>query len=258
MILDEIVDHKRRSELPDLPLVDRAVLRDLPACRGFRAALARSASEPIRVIAETKKGSPSAGVFCGDYDPVANAFFYVAGGASCISVITDERFFFGSLDDLARVRTAVELPILRKDFILDERQIAAARLAGADAVLLIVACLEDGELRDLSGFAREWGMDLLVEVHDAAEAARAVALGCDLIGINNRDLTTFAVDLETTFALLPGLRGDGRVLVSESGIRDHGQCARLEKEGVDAILVGEHLMRADDAARALGALRGAW
>ncbi len=173
MILDEIVAHKR-TEIVALPAVDRVALRDLPPCRGFRAALRRAPGESVHVIAECKKGSPSRGVFMPDYDPVLIAYDYLLGGAHCMSVLTDQRFFFGSLADLERVRAAVALPIIRKDFVVDERQIAQARLAGADAVLLIVACLEQGRLRDLQGFAREIGLDVLVEVHDADEAARAL------------------------------------------------------------------------------------
>ena len=255
-ILDEIVAHKRREELPRLPPVDRAALAELPPCRGFRAALQRRGEGPIRVIAESKKGSPSKGVFREDYDPVRNAFFYLAGGASCLSVLTDERWFFGHLDHLVAVRSAVDLPLIRKDFTVDQRQVAEARLAGADCILLIVACLEDGELEDLHGFATELGLDVLVEVHDPDEAARALRLGADLVGVNNRDLRTFHTDLEHTFELLPALRGEGRVVVSESGIADRDQCRRLEEAGVDAILVGETLMRAADPAAALQRLRG--
>lgn len=256
MILDAIIAHKRTQELPRLPPVDRAVLRDLPATRGFRAALARAPGESVHVIAECKKGSPSKGIFTHDYDPVLIAYQYVMGGAHALSVLTDERFFFGSLQDLERVRAAVTLPVIRKDFIIDERQISQARLAGADAILLIAACLEDGQIRDLGGFAREHRLDVLLEVHDADEAARAVALGADLVGVNNRNLQTFAVSLETTFGLLPGLRAPGRVLVSESGIATREQCQRLEAEGVDAVLVGETLMRAQAPESALKRLRG--
>jgi indole-3-glycerol phosphate synthase len=256
MILDDIVAHKRRSELPLLPPVDRSALVDLPACRGFRAALRRPAGEAIRVIAESKKGSPSKGIFTNDYDPVRTAYGYGLGGASCLSVLTDERFFFGHLDHLVAVRASTELPIIRKDFIIDERQVAEARLSGADAVLLIVSCLEDGQLRDLGGFARELGLDVLVEVHDADEAARAVALDFDMIGVNNRNLQTFAVSLQTTYDLLPGLIDGTRVVVSESGIDAREQCAELEQAGVDAVLVGESLMRAGDPSAALRRLRG--
>jgi indole-3-glycerol phosphate synthase len=256
MILDEIIAHKRSAELPRLPLVDRSLLRDLSPTRGFRAALVRQPGESVHVIAECKKGSPSKGVLAQDYDPVLTAYQYLLGGAHCCSVLTDERFFLGSLDDLRAVHQAVALPLIRKDFIIDQRQIAEARLAGADAVLLIVACLEDGQLRDLQGFARDLGLDVLVEVHDADEALRALAQGADLVGVNNRNLQDFSVSLETTFALLPGLRGAGRVVVSESGISKRADCQRLEQAGADAVLVGEALMTAADPAAALRLLRG--
>lgn len=258
-ILEQIVDHKR-SEIACLPPVDRTVLRDLPACRGFRAALRRRRDDPtdtIHVIAECKKGSPSKGIFAPDYDPVLIAYDYLLGGAHCLSVLTDERFFFGSLAHLERVRAAVALPIIRKDFVIDPRQIAEARLAGADAVLLIVACLEDGQLRDLQGFAREIGLDVLVEVHDADEALRAVRADADLVGVNNRDLRDFSISLDTTFTLLPGLLDPRRVVVSESGIYTRDHCRALESAGVDAALVGEALMTAGDRAAALKRLRGA-
>ncbi len=255
-ILDQIIAHKRAVELPQLPPVDRTALRDLPACLGFRAALQRGGSGPIRVIAESKKGSPSKGIFTDDYDPVRNGLFYVAGGASCMSVLTDGKFFFGGLDDLIAVREVVQIPLIRKDFIVDQRQIAEARLVGADCILLIVACLEQGEMEDLHGFAQELGLDVLVEVHDADEAARALQLGADLVGVNNRNLKTFETSIETTFDLLPALLGGERVVVSESGIENREQCHRLEQAGVDAILVGETLMRAGDQATALHQLRG--
>jgi indole-3-glycerol phosphate synthase len=256
MILDKIIAQKRQHDVPPLPAVDMAVLADLPACRGFRRALQRPVEAPIHVIAESKKGSPSKGIFNEHYDPVAQGYFYHAGGAHCLSVLTDEQFFFGSLGDLIKVRAAVDLPIIRKDFIIDPRQIAQARLVGADCVLLIMACLEDGLARDLYGFAQEIGLDVLVEVHDFSEAARAVQLEADMIGVNNRNLNDFSVSLETTFDLLPGLVAQDRVVVSESGITDRQQCMRLEAAGVDAILVGETLMRAQDPANALRQLRG--
>jgi indole-3-glycerol phosphate synthase len=255
-ILDEIVARKRAIEVPRLPAVDRGALRDLPPCRGFRAALARTRGAPINVIAECKKASPSKGVLVADYDPVLIAFHYVVGGASCLSVLTDEAYFQGHLDHLLAVRAAVQLPLIRKDFIVDARQIAQARLAGADCVLLIAACLEFGLMRDLHGFARELGLDVLVEVHDADEAAAALRLGADLVGVNNRNLHDFRVSLDTTFALLPGLLGDGRVVVSESGIASRADCRRLEEAGVDAVLVGESLVKAGDIEAALKKLRG--
>lgn len=255
MILDKIVAHKR-TELPSLPSVDRTVLRDLPMCRGFRAALKRPEKDTIHVIAECKKGSPSKGIFVDDYDPVIIAYQYLLGGAHCCSVLTDEKFFYGTLDHLKRVHAAVTLPIIRKDFIIDERQIAEARLAGADAILLIVACLEDGLMRDLHGFAQEIGLDVLVEVHDAKEAVRAIKLNADLIGVNNRNLNDFSVSLNATFDLLPALIDGKRVVVSESGIRTREDCIMLEKAGVDAVLVGETLMTAKDPSAAIRQLRG--
>ena len=254
-ILDRIVATKR-SEIARLPPVDRAALRDLPACRGFRAALKRPPRETIRVIAECKKGSPSKGVFMHEYDPVLIAFTYVLGGAHCLSVLTDRDYFHGALGDLERVRAQVTIPCIRKDFIIDERQIAEARLAGADAILLIVACLEQGRLRDLQGFARELGLDVLVEVHDADEALRALRAEADLVGVNNRNLKDFSISLDTTYQLLPGLLGGDRVVVSESGISTREHCAALEAAGVDAVLVGESLMTAKDPASALKRLQG--
>ena len=255
-ILDEIIAHKRTAELPRLPLVDRVALRDLPPCRGFRAALKRPQGDTVHVIAEAKKGSPSKGIFVADYDPVPIAFDYLLGGAHALSILTDQRFFHGHLDHLVAVRAAVTLPIIRKDFIVDERQIAEARLAGADAILLIAACLERGRLRDLYGFSKEIGLDVLVEVHDSAEAAIALAEHCDLVGVNNRDLRNFKVAIETTFDLVPALVDGRRVVVSESGITDRHQCQELESAGVDAVLVGESLMLAPDRPAALRRLRG--
>jgi indole-3-glycerol phosphate synthase len=255
MILDQIVAHKR-TEVARLPPLDRTVLRDLSACRGFRAALKRPVTDTIHVIAECKKGSPSRGIFVRDYDPVLIAYQYLLGGAHCLSVLTDEKFFFGALADLERVRAAVPVPVIRKDFIVDQRQIAQARLSGADAILLIVACLEDGLMRDLDGFAREIGLDVLVEVHDEREAVRALALGADLVGVNNRNLHDFSLTLDTTFGLLPALLGGGRVVVSESGISTREDCRRLEEAGVDAVLVGEALMTAATPDAALKKLRG--
>jgi indole-3-glycerol phosphate synthase len=255
MILDEIIAHKR-TELVRLPAVDRSLLRDLPPCRGFRAALRRPAGERIRVIAECKKASPSKGVLAASYDPVVLAYQYLLGGAAACSVLTDERFFQGALEHLAQVRAAVPLPLIRKDFTLDPRQIAEARLAGADAILLIAACLEDGRMRDLHGFASEIGMDALVEVHDADEAARALRLGAGLIGINNRDLQRFTVDVGTTLALAPPLIASGCTVVSESGIGERAQCRQLEEIGVDAVLVGESLVVSQDPVAALRRLRG--
>ncbi len=161
-------------------------------------------------------------------------------------MLSNEKYFQGHLDHLAQARNAVQLPILRKDFIVDEYQIVQAGRYGADAVLLIVACLEQGRLRDLQGFAREIGLDVLVEVHDADEAVVAVRVAADLVGVNNRNLKDFSLSLDTTFDLLPGLLGAGRVVVSESGIFTREHCLALESAGVDAVLVGEALMTTSD------------
>jgi indole-3-glycerol phosphate synthase len=255
-ILDRIVATKR-LEVPRLPPLDRGALRELPPARGFRAALKRTAKDRVHVIAECKKGSPSKGIFAPNYDPVLTAFQYVHGGAHCLSVLTDQSYFFGSLADLMAVRAQVQIPIIRKDFIIDPRQIAEARLADADCILLIVACLEDGPLRDLYGFARECGLDVLVEVHDADEAERALSVtNCDLIGVNNRNLKDFTISLQTTMDLLPGLIDGQRVVVSESGITNREQCIALEEAGVDAVLVGERFMTSADPASEIRKLRG--
>ena len=221
------------------------------APRGFRAALA--GKDFVSLIAEVKKASPSAGVIRADFDPVALAGAYERGGAACVSVLTDRQFFQGDPAFLARVHEAVALPLLRKDFILDEVQVAEARALGADACLLIVAALEPEQLGTLMDAARALGMDALVEVHSEDEMAMALDAGADLVGINNRDLRSFEVSLATTERLAP-LAPDGVVLVAESGIRTRADVQRLKACGVHAVLVGETLMRSEDveaAARAL-------
>lgn len=254
-ILDQIIDHKR-TEIARLPAVDRKALSELPPTRGFRAALQRPQGERIRVIAECKKGSPSKGIFVEDYDPVLTAYKYQLGGASCLSVLTDEKFFFGHADHLKAVHAQVSLPAIRKDFIIDDRQIAQARQWGADAVLLIAACLSDGQMEDLQGLAWDLGLDVLVEVHDAEEAVRALKIKANLVGVNNRNLKDFSISLKTTYDLLPALLGGGRVVVSESGISHREQCHELEEAGVDAVLVGESLITSEDPSAALAKLRG--
>jgi indole-3-glycerol phosphate synthase len=259
-ILKHILEHKAR-EVRDRkgrrPL--RQLQRDLvevPAPRDFRAALRRGAE--TAVIAELKKASPSRGVIRPDFRPLEIARAYVDGGAAALSILTDERFFQGSLEILAEVRRAVDLPLLRKDFTIDEYQIYEARAAGADAVLLIVAALDRPRLRDFHALAAELGMAALVEVHTETEAERAVeTVDPPLIGVNNRalDSETFATDLRRTERILPYLPGD-RVRVSESGIRTRDDVAYLRGLGIDAVLVGEHLMREADPAAALKALRG--
>lgn len=221
--------------------------------RGFLRAL--TAWPGVAVIAEVKKASPSKGVIRPDFDPVVIAGNYLAGGAQAISVLTDESFFQGSLAYIPAVRAAVPLPVLRKDFIIDEIQIREAAIFGADAVLLIAAILDQGQLAEYLAQAGELGMDALVEVHDEEETEKALAAGSRLIGVNNRDLRDFSMDINTTFRLRR-LVPPEIPLVSESGIRDHNDMQRLAEHGIAAALVGETLMRAADQVRALRELRG--
>jgi indole-3-glycerol phosphate synthase len=205
----------------------------------------------VALIAEVKKASPSAGVICKDFDPVRIAREYEAAGASCLSVLTDENFFQGSLDHLRQIRAAVKLPLLRKDFIIDERQILEAIEWGADAILLIVAILTDEQLKKFHSLAVEAGLAALVEVHDEIELERAMKMGATLVGVNNRDLKTFKVDLATTGKLAAKLFSSpvtrhSSLLVAESGIRSRADAERLKKCGANAILVGESLLRGGD------------
>ncbi len=251
-ILDTIVEQKHReiAALPPGP-IDLATLRSAVERRGdlrdFVGALRRPHLGKVGLIAEVKKASPSAGVICPDFDAVRIARQYEAAGASCLSVLTDETFFQGSLDYLRAIRRAVSLPLLRKDFIVDERQILEAVEWGADAILLIVAILDDARLRRFQELALGAGLAALVEVHDAAELDRAVAAGSRLIGVNNRDLKTFKVDLATTEQLAARLKAspawEGSLLVAESGIHTQADVRRLAACGSGAILVGESLMR---------------
>lgn len=257
MILDTIVAHKRR-ELEHLkgrqPLATvRAAAEDAPPPADFATALA---APGVQLIAEIKRASPSKGVFQADLDPVAQAQIYVENGASAISVLTDEHFFRGSLEDLRAVKRAYPtVPALRKDFLIDPYQVYEARAAGADAVLLIVAILDDNQLRDLLALTCELGMDGLVEVHDEAELSRALNVAARVIGINNRDLRDFTVDLRTTERLHP-LIPDGTIIIAESGIHTAADVQRLARAGVDAILVGEALVTAPDTAARVRELSG--
>jgi indole-3-glycerol phosphate synthase len=256
-ILDEIVAHKRReverakAALPPEVQAERARTAADPV-RGFRSAL-RSAPPP-RVIAEIKRRSPSRGEIRPDFDPVACAKAYADAGAAAISVLTDRHYFGGRLEFLAAVRGAVSLPLLRKDFVVDPYQVDEARAAGADAVLLIVAALTPSELFALRERAAGLGLDALVEVHDAEELRAALDAGADLVGINNRDLRTFEVDLGVTERLAAAIPA-GVVAVAESGIFSAGDVARLEAAGAQAFLVGEALMREADIGLALRRLR---
>jgi indole-3-glycerol phosphate synthase len=264
-ILDDILHRtrmdvlRRRAELPLAEL--KARCRDCAPPRDVRGALRREAattgrrSGPIRVIAEVKKASPSKGVIRADFAPAALARAYRDAGAHAISVLTDGPFFQGSLDHLIAVREAVDLPVLRKDFHVDPYQVWEARAAGADAVLLIAATLSPPDLADLLDLCRELTLTALVEVHTRQELETALASGAELIGMNNRDLKSFEVSLETTFALAP-LAPAGVVLVSESGISQAEEVARLASAGVDAILVGEGLLRHADVGEAMRRLVG--
>lgn len=254
-ILDEIVATKRteiaraKGERPVAEV--RARLSDAPPLRNFFAPLA--AGGPIKLIAEVKKASPSAGLIRPDFDPVEIATTYQQHGASCISVLTDETYFQGHLDYLTRIRHAVDLPVLRKDFILDSYQLIEARAAGADAVLLIAECLDDCGLRRLFNEACELGLTPLVELYEPENLERVFDAGATLIGVNNRDLRTFTVDLEHTVRMRP-LVPDQCVLVGESGIKTRADVQKLEDAGVDAILVGETLTREPDIGAAVEAL----
>ena len=253
-ILDTIIEQKKR-EIALLPkrAVSVADLRDALQKRGgvrdFAGALRKPPSGSVALIAEVKRASPSAGVICPDFDPVRIAREYEVAGASCLSVLTDEQFFHGSLDHLRHIREAVKLPLLRKDFIIDERQILEAVEWGTDAVLLIVAILSDAQLERFHSAAVEAGLAALVEVHDETELDRALAIGAQLIGVNNRDLKTFKVDLATTERLAQKLLADDtatpqrKILVAESGIHTPADVERLVRCGAQAILVGESLIR---------------
>ena len=214
---------------------------------GFRAALDRGPGR-LGVIAEVKKASPSVGLIDPEFDPVRQAKRYLDGGASCLSVLTDEKYFQGSLSDLTRISKFSTAPLLRKDFTIHEVQIHEAAVAGADAILLIVAALDDDTLRRLHDEAKTFMLDVLVEVHDLREMERALELGADLIGINNRNLKTFEVDLATTEALAEEAP-DEVLVVSESGIRTPADAMRVLEAGANAVLIGEALMRAEDPAR---------
>jgi indole-3-glycerol phosphate synthase len=256
-ILDQIVATKRgdieraKAAMPEAVL--RARLADAPPARDFFAALA--AKGPIKLIAEVKKASPSAGVIRADFDPLAIARTYEAHGAVCISVLTDAPYFQGRLEYLEQIRAAVDLPVLRKDFILDVYQLIEARAAGADAVLLIAECLDDCNLRKMFNAACELGMAPLVELYEPQNLERVFDAGATLIGVNNRNLHTFEVDLEHTIRLRPRVP-DQCVLVAESGIKLPDDVRRLAAAGIDAILVGESLMREADIGAAVDRLLG--
>jgi indole-3-glycerol phosphate synthase len=257
-ILKKIIHRKveevaaRSARVPLDRLIGALEQREPP--RGFAAALRASvdAGRPA-VIAEIKKASPSKGVLRDDFRPAELATSYARAGASCLSVLTDVDFFQGSDAHLEAARTACHLPVIRKDFVVDPYQVYEARAIGADCILLIVACLDDARLAALSDLAQTLGMDVLMEIHDQDELDRALAIPGRLIGINNRNLRTFEVSLETTLGLLPRVPDD-RLVVTESGILTADDVSRMREHGVNAFLVGEALMRADDPGEALSRL----
>lgn len=256
-VLERIVAHKRgeiaaRKQLQSAAELERA-LGCAPPVRDFTAALRRSA--PVALIAEVKRASPSAGVIRRDFDPVSLAQTYAAHGAACISVLTDKEFFQGSLSDLQAVRAAVEVPVLRKDFILDRHQILEARAAGADCVLLIAECLTQEELAGLYADARSLGLQVLIEVYDPENLDRVLSLRPSLVGVNNRNLKTMQTDLEHSLRLRKRVPADV-LFVSESGIRSPADVDALRQHGIEAMLVGETLMRSADVGAKVRELLG--
>lgn len=248
----EVAAARQRRSLSELERATRTVA----PIRSLAAALRRPAHDPrVRALTEIKRASPSAGPIRPGADPVAIARDYAAHGAAAISVLTDRQFFDGELGFLALVQAAVAVPVLRKDFLIDPYQVVEARAAGADAVLLIVAALDDVLLAELAATAAGYGLDALVEVHDEAEAERALTAGATLLGVNHRDLRTFAIDMTLTARIAPTVPA-GVVLVGESGIKTHADVERLGAAGAHAVLVGEALMRAPAPGRALAELLG--
>jgi indole-3-glycerol phosphate synthase len=249
---EEVAARKVASTLADLAA--RASEQSAP--RGFEAALRARAATGFALIAEIKKASPSKGLIRAQFDPPAHALAYEAGGATCLSILTDAPYFQGHEAYLVAARAACNLPVLRKDFMVDPWQCAEARAIGADAILIIVAALDDSEMAEIEAAAREHGMDVLVEVHNEAEMERAARLQSRMIGVNNRDLKRFVTDLGTTARLAP-LVPEGTFLIAESGIGGHADVLTLAAAGAKAFLVGESLMRHADIAAATRILLGA-
>ncbi|OBX20838.1 indole-3-glycerol phosphate synthase [Erythrobacter sp. QSSC1-22B] len=238
---EQVAERRLHRSLADL----ERLAREQSAPRGFSRALGQASQSGFGLIAEIKRASPSKGLIREDFDPAAHAAAYQAGGAACLSVLTDEPYFQGHDDFLIAARAACALPCLRKDFMVDVWQVAESRALGADAVLIIVAALDDMQMADIESAAIELGMDVLIEVHDEAELERALKLRSRLVGINNRDLRTFEIDLATT-ERLAGFVPEGYLLVCESGIFTYRDCQRMAQRGVRSFLVGEALMRQSD------------
>jgi indole-3-glycerol phosphate synthase len=254
-ILKKILSRKHEEVAERSANIPMAVLRqqaaDMPACRGFAAAMQSKVAQDLpAVIAEVKKASPSKGVICENFDPVRIARSYEKGGAACLSVLTDVDFFQGSDDFLRQAHSATPLPLLRKDFVVDPYQIVEARALGADCILLIAAALAPQQMAELHDLALDIGLDVLLEVHNAQELDAALTLSTPLIGINNRNLHTFSTRLETTFNLLDKIPQD-RLVITESGIHTIDDVLAMRGHGVNAFLVGEAFMKADDPGRRL-------
>ncbi|MFT7178928.1 MAG: indole-3-glycerol phosphate synthase [Oceanospirillaceae bacterium] len=254
--LEEIAERQQHITIDDLKIKIVANRSGPMAPRGFAKAMQAKLNQGLpAVIAEAKKASPSKGVIREDFNPAAIAVSYQAGGAACMSVLTDADFFQGHEDYLQQARAACKLPVIRKDFIVDPYQVYESRAIGADCILLIVACLEDQQMQDLAQLAEDLGMDVLVESHDAQELARALKLSTPLVGINNRNLHTFDLTLQTTFDLLAMMPED-RIVITESGIHTPADVMLMQNKNVNAFLVGESFMRASDPGEKLAELFG--
>ncbi len=259
MILDDIIkktkeEVARREKEYSMEWLGRSLAFNARAPRDIIPHLKATEDDPYRIIAEVKKASPSKGVIREDFDPLAIAQAYERGGASAISVLTEPFFFQGDLEYLAGIRRYVGIPLLRKDFIISKYQLVEALVYGADFVLLIAAALSKKELKELLNYTRHLGMEALVEVHDKSDLIKAIWAGAYIIGINHRNLQTFEMDMELCYKLIP-LIPNGKIIVAESGIYEHGQLEDLSKAGVDAFLVGESLMRSEDEEVALKKLK---